>query len=102
MKKKNRGDYDFALDNKQKLLIVRWMDNYVVTVASTAHGIKLISMASRYSTVPGVDILLHRKKRIAIPCPNLGAQYNQFMEGTDQMDANVGTYRITIREKKWY
>ncbi|KAF2893129.1 hypothetical protein ILUMI_13041 [Ignelater luminosus] len=37
-----------------------------------------------------------QKGRVGIPRPNVIAQYNNFMEKTDQMDANVGTYRIDV------
>lgn len=94
MKKENRGQYDYALDKEKSVLIVRWMDNAVVTVASTVYGINPVGMASRYS--------MAQKKRIGIQRPNAITQYNQFMGGTDQMDANIGAYRIGIRGKKWY
>lgn len=94
MKKKNRGEYDFALDEQQEILIARWKDNSVVTVASNIHSLNPISMASRYSRI--------ENKRVGIPRPNVIAQYNCFMGGTDQMDANLGTYRTGIRGKKWY
>jgi hypothetical protein len=34
IKKKDRGSYDFSFDNDQKILLVRWNDNSVVTVAT--------------------------------------------------------------------
>lgn len=51
------------------------MDNAVVTVAYTIHGLNPITTASRYSAA--------QKKRVGIPRPNLNAQYNSFMGGTD-------------------
>ncbi|CAH2087629.1 unnamed protein product [Euphydryas editha] len=37
-----------------------------------------------------------------VPRPNLIAIYNQYMGGTDLMDAHVNNYRIGIRGKKWW
>lgn len=70
------------------------MDNSVVTVASNVHGVSPITTADRYSQAV--------KKRVKIPRPNSIAEYNKYMGGTDQMDANIGVYRIGIRGKKWW
>lgn len=94
MKKANRGTYDYSLDKKNCLIITRWKDNSVVTAASNIHGIFPITMADRYSAT--------EKKKIGISRPNIITKYNNFMGGTDQMDANVNVYRIGIRGKKWW
>ncbi|KAH6929130.1 hypothetical protein HPB50_023840 [Hyalomma asiaticum] len=93
IKRKTRGYEEHALSG-DGIIIVRWMDNSVVTVGSTMHGVEPMSSADRYSRA--------QKKRIKVPLPNAVTQYNCFMGGTDQMDANVGAYRISIRGKKWW
>lgn len=70
------------------------MDNSVVTVLSTIHGIHPVSNVSRYSST--------EKKRVGIPRPFCIGKYNEFMGGTDQMDANINVYKIGIRGKKWW
>ncbi|KAH9385104.1 hypothetical protein HPB48_027144 [Haemaphysalis longicornis] len=90
---KTRGYEKHALSN-YGILIVRWMDNSVVAIASTVHGIEAMSSADRYSPA--------HKKRIKVPRPNAVTQYNCFMGGTNQMDPNVGAYRIAVRGKKWW
>lgn len=70
------------------------MDNSVVRVLSTVHAVYPLSNASRYSSA--------EKKKIGIPRPNTIGKYNEFMGGTDQMDANINVYRIGIRGKKWW
>ncbi|CAG5049912.1 unnamed protein product [Parnassius apollo] len=44
----------------------------------------------------------NREKNVDIQQPYVVQQYNRFMGGVDRLDANVGTYRIAIRGKKWY
>ncbi|KAH7982591.1 hypothetical protein HPB52_006035 [Rhipicephalus sanguineus] len=80
IKRKTRGYEEHALSD-DGIIIVRWMDNSVVTIASTVHGVEPMSSADRYSRA--------QKKRIKVPRPNAVTQYNCFMGGTDQMDANV-------------
>ena len=47
MKKKPRGRYDHASDGR--VIIVKWKDNQVVSIASTAHGYAPLSTTGRYS-----------------------------------------------------
>ncbi|KAH9379156.1 hypothetical protein HPB48_002666 [Haemaphysalis longicornis] len=93
IKHNTRGYKEHALSD-DGIIILRWMDNSVVTIASTVHGIEPMSSAHRYSR--------EQKKRIEVPRPNAVTQYNCFMGGTDRMDANVGAYRIAVRGKKWW
>ncbi|KAJ8959792.1 hypothetical protein NQ314_006150 [Rhamnusium bicolor] len=93
MKKTSRGTYDYVLTEDKNVVVTRWMDNSVVTVASTVHTVIPVSNASRYSA--------SEKKEIGIPRPNCIGNYNEFMGGTDQMDANINVYGIGIRGKKW-
>lgn len=93
IKKEKRGVYDYAVSGDKSIVVARWMDNSVVTVASTVHGVFPVSNASRYSS--------KEKKKICIP-PDCIGKYNEFMGGTDQMDANINAYRISIRGKKWW
>lgn len=65
-----------------------------MTVLSTVHAVYPLSNASRYSSA--------EKKKIGTPRPNTIGKYNEFMGGTDQMDANIKVYRTGIRGKKWW
>lgn len=93
-KKEARGFYDYRFDRKDGICAVRWNDNNVVTLLSNEFGVQPIQKAGRYSAA--------LKRRIEIDQPNVVAQYNRFMGGVDRLDANIGTYRIAIRGKKWY
>lgn len=93
-KKSNRGDHHSVIDKEQGIIFVRWIDNNVVTVASTGYGVEPLSQVNRYSR--------KEKKLINIPRPYLIGKYNSSMGGTDLMDENIGRHRIAIRSKKWW
>lgn len=92
MKKKERGTFEYACQGD--VIVVRWMDNSVVTVASTSYGVNPLGSADRYSKA--------RKQKVKVPRPNLIGIYNKYMGGTDLMDSHVNNYRIGIRGKKWW
>ncbi|KAI4462958.1 transposase is4 [Holotrichia oblita] len=92
--KKDRGYFETAMERNDGHLYVRWMDNAVVTMISSSCGGQESSQVKRYSQ--------QLKGNIMIPRPKVIAKYNSHMGGTDQMDQNIGCYRIGIRGKKWY
>jgi len=92
--KKERGSFETAIEKNKGILLVRWMNNAVVTMASTDVGTENVSSVRRYSQ--------KHKKHINVSRPKLIAQYNQYMGGTDQMHQNIATYRIGVRSKKWW
>lgn len=95
LKKEKRGTFEYMFDEKQNnVLLVRWNDNNVVTIASNVHGVYPLVKAKRWSN--------SEKKIIEIDQPNVVAQYNHCMGGTDRMDQNIGNYRCSIRSKKWW
>jgi len=94
LKKEARGTFDHRLDKNSGMIAVRWNDNNVVTMLSNCFGVEPVTQAKRWSAAC--------KKHIQIPMPNLVAQYNRFMGGTDRMDQNVAKFRINIRIKKWW
>ena len=89
-----RGFVEFANNQDDGVIIARWVDNSVVTMASTIHGMMPASSVQRYSQA--------QKKIVAVARPCLFTAYNQAMGGTDRMDENISTYRIGIRGKKWW
>jgi DNA excision repair protein ERCC-6 len=94
MKKQARGTSDYRCDTNSGVLLVRWNDNSVVTVASNCYGVNPLGQAQRWSNA--------QKKQIVIPQPNLIQQYNGKMGGVDRMDQNISLYRISLRSKKWW
>jgi len=73
MKKEERGSYDYRTDVNSGLIVVRWNDNSVVTVASNYHGVNPITMAKRWSAA--------KKQEISIHQPSLITKYNYGMGG---------------------
>jgi Transposase IS4 len=73
---------------------IKWVDNAVVSVASTLFGKLPVGSVSRYSRV--------QRSRISVPCPAAIKEYNKNMGGTDRMDQNINAYRIGVRGKKWW
>lgn len=92
--KNYRGIYESAIERTCGIIVVRWLDNNVVTVASTCHGIFPNTNVRRFSQA--------EKQMITVPRPNVIGQYNSSMGGTDLMDENINRYRIGIRGKKWW
>lgn len=93
-KKLQRGAYDFEYEKNNGILVVRWKDSAVVTIASNVHSIEPLKSVSRYSR--------EQKKRISVPQPNVLSQYNSYMGGVDLADNFVSNYRISVRGKKWW
>lgn len=92
--KKKRGDSEHIIEKNDGILLVRWMDNSVVTIASTNDGIEPQGTVKRYCQ--------KEKRHVMIPRPHCVAAYNKNMGGTDLMDQAIAAYRIGIRGKKWY
>ncbi|KAF2903608.1 hypothetical protein ILUMI_02579 [Ignelater luminosus] len=86
MKKKSRGEYDYVLDRTNGILLVRWVDNNIVSLASIKYGIQPLCEVKRYSQA--------QKKNILVSRPFLVSKYNSSMEGTDLMDENISKSRI--------
>jgi DNA excision repair protein ERCC-6 len=93
-KKKSRGYFETAVERKDGLLYLRWMDNAVVTMISSSCGSQNVGQVKRFSQ--------KEKRNVLVPRPRLIAKYNMYMGGTDQMDQNIACYRVGIRGKKWY
>ena len=49
MKKTKKGTAEFATDEKNKIMVCRWIDNAVVSVASTIHTSNISSKVRKYS-----------------------------------------------------
>lgn len=94
MQKRDRGSYVSAIDKDHGIIFVKWADNNVVTAAFTCHGVEPIGHVRRYCKT--------ERKYVQVPRPNIIAEYNNNMGGTDLMDEFVSNYRIGIRSKKWW
>lgn len=94
MKKQQRGTLHQVTEEKTGITLVRYNDNSIVTVASTCSGVSPMGTAKRWCRLS--------KKKINIQQPACVVRYNTYMGGVDQLDQNISTYRIGIRNRKWY
>ncbi|KAJ8954297.1 hypothetical protein NQ318_005880, partial [Aromia moschata] len=92
--KKRRGEYQHVIEKNSGILLVRWLDNSVVTMASTNAGVSPVGSVKRFSQAEKRNILVDR--------PYCVAKYNQNVGGTDLMDECISSYRVGVRSKKWY
>lgn len=94
MKTTPRGYFESALCKEDGILVCKWHDNGIVSVASNCHGIEPIASVKRYSQ--------SEKKHVLVQRPAAFTEYNKNMGGVDKMDENINRYRVAIRSKKWY
>lgn len=93
-KKTERGTFKSKASKPGDILVCKWNDNSVVTVASNSETVEPLNKAKRFSQ--------QQKKYIQIDQPKIIKTYNQNMGGVDRSDQNIGLYRTSIRGKKWY
>jgi len=91
---KERGEYKSTISREDGLIVVRWVDNSVVSMSSNCHGTEPVSTVRRFSQ--------QQKKFIQVPRPAIIANYNKHMGGVDRMDEDIARYRVGIRGKKWW
>ncbi len=94
MKKAGRGATDYKSDVNSGVIVVKWMDNNAVHVASNYVGVEPFGSVERWSK--------NKKERAKVPCPQLIAQYNKGMGGVDLADMLIAAYRIPMKTRRWY
>jgi hypothetical protein len=92
IKRKVRGEFDSRISKEDGIMLIKWMDNNIVSAASTCHGIEPVDNVQRYSQTD--------KKVVQVQRPSMISEYNRYMGGTDLFDQNVSRYRISIR--RWW
>lgn len=93
-KKQSRGTYQYMLENDKPIIICRWNDNNLVTMASNNTSVQPVAHVKRFSQ--------KEKKNVMVEQPNIIKKYNENMGGVDRADQNISLYRVSIRGKKWY
>lgn len=89
-----RGSFEQVTEKDSNVTLVRYHDNNVVTVTSTAYGAEPVTKVRRWSAA--------ERKHISVNQPSCVVMYNQYMGGVDRLDENVSKLRIGVRGKKWY
>ena len=90
-KEMERGDVDCRVSS-DGLLVVKWMDNRSVLVASNFHATNIMS----------VDRTQKDGSKKAFPCPIAIKDYNAFMGGVDKADMLAALYGLSRKSKKWW
>nr|XP_026496431.1 piggyBac transposable element-derived protein 2-like [Vanessa tameamea] len=94
MKKKDRASYDYRFDKQNEILLVRWKDNSVCTIATNYDTIEPLGVVKRWSPV--------QRQKTDVNIPKLFQTYNKNMGGVDELDQSISLYRIAIHGKKWW
>lgn len=94
IQKSERGTYKYKSTRAENIVVCKWNDNSVVTVASNAEKVLPVNKVKRFSQ--------QQKKYISVDQPAVIKAYNENMGGVDRSDQNIGLYRTSIRGKKWY
>lgn len=89
-----RGHYESVISKEEGILVCKWVDNSIVSLASNVNGVHPIDSVQRFSR--------KEKKFIQVQRPHIVSEYNKYMFGVDRMDENIDLYRISVRNKKWY
>lgn len=91
LQEEGRGSYDFR--SAKDIMLVRWNDNSVVTIATNYEHLSL-GTASRWSR--------EKKAKVQVQQPTVFATYNKAMGGVDLLDQNIAAYRTRMRQRKWW
>ena len=92
MKKAGRGATDFKLDVNTGVIVVKWMDNNAVHIASNYVGVEPFGSVERWSK--------SKKERAKLQCPQLISQYNKGMGSVDLADMLRAAYRIPMKTRR--
>ncbi|KAJ8939694.1 hypothetical protein NQ318_011741 [Aromia moschata] len=85
-KTKKRGDIVSNIDKEDGIILVKWMDNKVVAVASTCHCVNPTIQLKRYSQA--------EKKIVQVPQPRLNAEYNEIQDFNPPKTVVVGNFHL--------
>ncbi|XP_054259672.1 piggyBac transposable element-derived protein 2-like [Macrosteles quadrilineatus] len=91
LQNEERGSFDFR--TAENIMVVRWHDNSVCTVATNCENFS-VGRASRWSR--------EQKAKVQVPQPTVFSKYNKGMGGVDLLDQGIAAYRTRIRQKKWW
>ncbi|KAJ8927752.1 hypothetical protein NQ314_019756 [Rhamnusium bicolor] len=90
LQKKDRGYFENTISKTDAVVVAKWVDNSVVSIATNKYGVNPVTNVKRYS----------QKEKNTYKLVNQPYLYNKKIGGTDRMDQNIGQYRIQIRNRK--
>lgn len=92
-RKLTRGSFDELSDREQNVVIVKWLDNKPIHIASNFVGKGELCVCKRWDNT--------LKRHVEIPQPEVVNLYNKSMCGVDILDQSLSYYRTFIKSKKW-
>ena len=87
------GGINFKVTAEKDICVSRWLDNGVVTIASTFAGVEPIDQVRRWSESAKEHIMIDRPHSIGV--------YNKYMGGVDKIGYLISLYRIKVKIRKW-
>lgn len=93
LKEMGRGSHDEIISEDGDVVLVKWMDNRTVVLASNFVGVGNEDSVARWDKV--------EKKYLNVQRPEIVKLYNHSMGGVDLLDQMISLYRIYIRSRKW-
>ena len=93
MKMHSRGEIASKISAEGDICVSRWLDNGIVTLASTFAWVEPIDQVTPWSE--------SNKEHIKVDRPHSIAIYNEFQGGVDKIDFLISLYRISAKTKKW-
>ncbi|XP_065577565.1 piggyBac transposable element-derived protein 3-like [Artemia franciscana] len=94
IKKRERGTLDDRTDIHSGVIVVKWLDNNTVCLASTYEGITPQDTCRRWN--------VKDKSRVKVSRPAIVYEYNRHMGGVDLADMLVEMCRTHLQTRKWY
>ncbi len=93
-KKTSRGTMEGYSTTDGRMCLVKWNDNSMVTMISSAYD---------WKEPPGKVLRWNKeqKAKTEVECPSPVIQYNKSMGGVDKLDFLMSLYRIHLKSKKW-
>ncbi|KAH7964133.1 hypothetical protein HPB51_027629 [Rhipicephalus microplus] len=93
LRKEGRGTMDTKVTEEGDVVLLRWLDNGIVNIASAQVGCGLVGVTSKWSDAS--------KERIEIPSPEAILVYNKFMGGVDKLAFVMALYPMKAKSRKW-
>lgn len=94
LQKEGRGAYDSAVDVKNGLLVIRWLDKKCITMLSSIDTIGPVGTCKRWSKTTN--------QQVDVPRPAIVRSYNESMGGVDLFGMLIALYRVGIRSRRGY
>ena len=92
--KNGRGALECRVDHNSVFVVVKWMDNKAVELASNFVGVEPISSIERWDKAT-ISKKGNPRSQVVIAC-------NKSMGGVDLADMMIALYRIRAKTKHWY